>query len=172
MGKGELFEIQPWEPGTGPPRYSNDVRGEIAKIRSSQGGRLLLNALAYHGKTVAIRPYTGQDCNAETFNQVDGALVLFTPGLLRGTPCAAGGGGASLPHEILHHELVHALRKVSGRDKVRGPRLSRQNLPYLDAEEFFAVLATNIFISDSSNVNKSQLRGSSFNHEVLDGKFA
>lgn len=55
---------------------------------------------------------------------------------------------ASLSSEFLHHELGHAFRQTSGR------LLDQMSMPtgledFQDWEEFFAVILTNVHISDA-----------------------
>ena len=61
------------------------------------------------------------------------------------------------PDEILFHELVHALRGTSAQYMSLIP-LSGGLKRYDSREEFIAVLATNIYISDPSNRSKTGLR--------------
>jgi hypothetical protein len=101
-------------------------------------------------------------------------MVRFTPASGR-SPCGPEvkkKRPASLPHEILFHELVHSLRRVSG--KMRGwnlrgnGALSGQG----NIEEFIAILVTNIFISDVTNAYKTGLRDDWSSHSPLDPKLA
>ena len=55
-----------------------------------------------------------------------------------------------LPHELLFHELVHALRDASGFGQALGAL--RGGLRWYDnLEEFIAVVVTNIYMTDPSN---------------------
>ena len=58
--------------------------------------------------------------------------------------------------EILFHELVHVFRNVSRKWNQQG--LTGGLFRYDDTEEFYAVMVTNIYISDRSNKIKSGLR--------------
>ncbi len=71
--------------------------------------------------------------------------MLFTPAT-RASGCSRG-KAATLPHEILVHELVHALRRVSGH--LHPHKVINRLQPYTHTEEFLAILVTNIFISDT-----------------------
>src|SRR5215510_4120802 len=92
------------------------------------------------------------------------SAVLFTP--TTGTRCCSGGKAATLPHEILVHELVHALRRVSGH--LHQHRVINKLQPYSNTEDFLAILMTNVFISDVTNGHKTGLRRDHQSHAALD----
>ena len=143
----------------------------VADVRS-QAGEVIANSLQYHRKTILLMPYEGQDCGAQTDSVSANnrqTVVLYTARLLRASPCSnkkKGGNNATLPHEILFHELVHALRRVSHNNHPR--KVTGKLEGYADTEEFLAILATNIFIADASNPHKSGLRGNHEAHQSLD----
>ncbi|OAI54568.1 hypothetical protein AYO44_03220 [Planctomycetaceae bacterium SCGC AG-212-F19] len=56
-------------------------------------------------------------------------------------------GPATLPDEVLFHEMVHALRIMGGKSCYRLPVGLRQ---YQTEEEFFAILLANIYISEKA----------------------
>jgi hypothetical protein len=151
------------------------VRGELEKILRSPAGRALAASLHYHrtqmsSQPVLLMPYEGDDCNAEEDAVVAGSsqsVVLFSP--TGGSRCS-GGNAATLPHEVLFHELVHALRRVSG--KLHRYRLTGQLRQYGNSEEFLAILVTNIFISDVTNHHKTLLRRGWVGHTPLDPEHA
>ena len=98
---------------------------------------------------VLVVPYTDGDCNAAQLN----GKVLYTP-YLQG-PCGhiwtrVSRNRGLLPHEILFHELVHALRDVAGHGNSTTP-LTGGLQKYGNTEELIAVVVTNIFMSDPSN---------------------
>ena len=95
-------------------------------------------------------------------------VVLFTP--TTGASCCSGGKAATLPHEILVHELVHALRRVSGH--LHQHRVINKLQPYSNTEEFLAILVTNVFISDVTNRHKTGLRSDHQSHAALDPELA
>jgi len=101
-------------------------------------------------------------------------MVRFTPTNGR-SPCGAEirkKQPASLPHEMLFHELVHSLRRISGkmhRFSLWGNgTLSGQG----NNEEFIAIMVTNIFISDVTNAYKTGLRDDWLSHSPLDPALA
>jgi hypothetical protein len=151
------------------------VRGELEKILRSRAGRALAASLHYHrtqmsSQPVLLMPYEGDDCNAEEDAVVAGSsqsVVLFSP--TGGSRCSDG-NAATLPHEVLFHELVHALRRVSG--KLHRYRLTGQLRQYGNSEEFLAILVTNIFISDVTNHHKTLLRRGWVGHTPLDPEHA
>lgn len=76
-------------------------------------------------------------------------------------------GPGSGPDEVLFHELVHAIRFMEGKDLSRRPLgLSVANLkgsyvePYDNEEEFFAILLSNIYISEKAAGKSVPLVGS------------
>jgi hypothetical protein len=121
-------------------------------------------------------PYEGEDCNAQegAVNPKSNlSVVLCSPELLRRSGCdicKAGANGATLPHEILFHELVHSLRRISGKNN---PTALKDGLSVCrNSEEFLTILATNIFISDKSNPEKSGLRGTAYGHSLLEKEYS
>ena len=159
--------------------YLSGVRNALAWIVESQAGSDLAASLRYHAKTILLVPYTGGDCNAQEWwwgasAKDNYSIVRFSPPM-GGSPCGEKikkKRPASLPHEVLFHELVHSLRRISG--KLRGwglqgtGSLSSQG----NIEEFIAILVTNIFISDVTNRFKSGLRADWLSHAPLDPKLA
>jgi hypothetical protein len=132
--------------------------------------RAIFYKIKVHGQVLGgatIVPWNAQDiiasgtCNATGLDpNVDNpdygfwrpgkATVHFSPQTWSSGPCAGGGVG-SRPEEILFHELVHAARFV-GRDFSQIP-LSGGMAGYDDEEEFFAVLITNIYLSEAGRAN-------------------
>ena len=159
-----------------PEVFVADVRSELARILRSQAGEAIANSLQFHRKTILLMPYEGQDCGAQTDSVSANnrqTVVLYTARLLRASPCSnkkKGGNNATLPHEILFHELVHALRRVSHNNHPR--KVTGNLMGYTDTEEFLSILVTNIFIADASNPHKSGLRGNHEAHQSLDRDLA
>jgi hypothetical protein len=151
------------------------VRQTLAKILQSDTGKLLARSLRYHKKTVLLQPYEEGDCNAKEWWWGDSAksnysVVRFGNDARGSSACAESikkKKPGSLPQEVLFHELVHSLRRVSG-------QLHNWNLKggYGNNEEFTAILVTNIFISDVTNPVKSGLRADWVSHSALDPKLA
>ncbi len=146
------------------------------------------------GKAIVIMPLEYDDCNAEEVIPRQGpkptqlpqtkglvqslqirepkqapelAYIGFSPATLARTCHALRPG--TLPQEMLYHELVHALRDLSGSSHrhVFTGRLT----PWDNSEEFLAVLMTDIFVSDSTNHHKTGLRKSHQGHDALDSRF-
>ena len=163
-----------------PKQYEQQVRIVLGQILKSQVGQDLAASLRYHGKKTLVGPYTGGDCNAMEWwwgssASQNHSVVLFTPHSARGeTACAKeirSRRPATLPHETLFHELVHSLRRVSGKRKGWSIRDGGTLTGQQDIEEFIAVLVTNIYISDPSNPFKTGLRNDHSGHGPLDSKF-
>ena len=171
------IEIDPtWQGLAGnTDTFVSGVRQVLGQILRSQAGKILARSLLYHNKMTLLQPYEGQDCNAQEWywgNREDNySVVRFRPGTCGcDAPCKSQ-KNASLPHEVLFHELVHSLRRVSGH--MHSWTLKKSDLAaYGDSEEFIAVVVTNIFISDVTNHNKSGLRADEVSHTALDPKLA
>jgi hypothetical protein len=160
-------------------KYISDVRSALAEILRSRTGQCLAASLRYHvthlaAKPITIMPYEGNDFNAEEDTDVLGdsqtslkSTVLFTAATLKGG-CPNCGTAATLPHEILVHELVHSLRRVSGHPQKHMLAKNSALEHYTTDEEFLAILVTNIFISDITNHHKTGLRNNHEGHLPLD----
>jgi hypothetical protein len=137
--------------------YTHKVTEHLRWIYRTKVGKILLDSIRFHGLPVEIRPFLGGTCNAVGGGEtpVGGAFrgfVAYSPDTfsLHGA-CSAT---QSVPNrglywdEILFHELVHVFRNVSGKWKQQPliGGLFRND----DTEEFFAVMVTNIYISDRS----------------------
>ena len=150
--------------------YFAAVKRELDNVGRSHAGRILMNSLTFHKKRIIIMHPAENQCNAVESKLNDNeSSILFSPDYL--TTCsaklAANDRSATLPHERLHHELFHSLRRISNKNAPH--RLSGQRLPsFGDSEEFLAILVTNIFISDVTNKHKTSMRGSWNNHPMLE----
>jgi hypothetical protein len=150
--------------------YEWDVgRLIIRGIATRQTGRIIMNAIRSSPGSVEVRPYTKPDCNAETTYKEITTLAV----LVRFSPLMFGSSGrcfvdrktgipdpGAAPEEVLFHELVHAFRMVYGRQDTRPLSNSPQ---YTHKEDFFAVMITNIFSSETNR----PLRASHQGHEPL-----
>jgi hypothetical protein len=146
--------------------YQAGVESNLSKLLKTASGQILLQSIAYNARRFAshvkIVPYDGAmgRCNAyvetePTAARKMAALVLFSPQTWsRSGPCArflkdSTHNKATLPDEVLFHELVHTLRTLAQITKM--PNLSGGLYRYDDFDEFCAILATNIHISDRTN---------------------
>lgn len=152
--------------GAAAATYKYKVREHLLWIYRTVTGRILLNSIKYHGLQVEIRPYPKADCNAAGGGEFPGGkprgFVGYSPdtfsvhGACSATKSAERSG--LLWDEILFHELVHVFRFVSKKWNT-APLLWGLHR-YTHKEEFYAVMLTNIYISDSTNKIKSGLRAS------------
>ncbi|MGP0021281.1 MAG: hypothetical protein ACLPHP_22115 [Candidatus Sulfotelmatobacter sp.] len=163
--------------------YLKSVRHNLLLILSTASGRILLNSIRYDasrsGGLIKITPQDGP-CNAEaapaTFAGNPASIVGFSPddfadsGVCGKRSRERGLNGARLPNEVLFHELVHALRMVA--EVNTSQALAGGLYKYDDFEEFCAILATNIYISDRTNRVKSSLRRSHQSGRELEGDLA
>jgi hypothetical protein len=90
---------------------------------------------------------TGKPTPRKTIGTGSGsdAVAYFTPGIsdCSGTSCPISERG----DEMLFHELVHVLRMAAGKYHCK-PMPSKQKKQYTSEEEFYAVLITNIYMSE------------------------
>ena len=174
------IKIDPtWQGAAGNKlRFVAGVRDVLGRILNSDGGKALARSLRYHEKIILLQPYEGDGgCNAQEWHWGPRGETYST---VRFSPGACGSGGctspckgiinASLPHEVLFHELVHSLRRVSGH--MHPWLMLGRMLNYQDSEEFTAILTTNIFISDVTNHQKSGLRADYATDDALDPALA
>ena len=129
--------------------YTTRVRQTLAGLARTPSGRALLSSLRYwrDRSDLGILPFPAGGCNAQTAS--DGAdeptvAVYFSPDhhqRRRGCHGAGASGNA-----VLYHELVHALRHASRKHAKQ--RLAGVLLPYTNTEEFYAVVATNVYLSE------------------------
>jgi hypothetical protein len=75
-------------------------------------------------------------------------------------------GAASQPDDVLFHEMVHALRMMQGRyNQIPAGRASTAISFYDDEEEFLAIVATNVYLSQKDAA--APLRGNHHDHDKL-----
>jgi hypothetical protein len=145
--------------------YTAKVNEHLTWIHRTKTGKILLDCIRFHGRSVEIRPFPMAGCNSSGGFETPPAAPMR--GFVQYSPDTFSLHGAcpattTVPNrglfwdEILHHELVHVFRGVSG--KYNKVALSGALLRYDDTEEFLAVMITNIYISDRSNRIKSGLR--------------
>ena len=177
---GIVFGATLWnEPaGSSLAKHMHDTRIVLNQILHTRAGHALAASLRFHtsltgplpasnnDKWILLVPYEFGDCNAEEFSLSNSPkpIVLFSPAK-RGCS-SSNGDAATLPHEVLYHELAHALRQISGH--LHKQKVISKLVPYTNTEEFLAVLATNIFISDVTNHWKTGLRADHISHATLD----
>lgn len=161
---------KPPEPIKNADAWEKAVREDIRKISQTKVGSLLLRSIKHYGKVVAIRPHLTTKCNAVTQpgDKVgSGADIVFNPDTYKvGGTCSNNyirmGGFHIESHEVLVHELVHAFRKVSGKEKTI-PLGKGLNF-YDNNEDFNAVLVQGIYASE----RRTPIRASHFRHFEID----
>jgi hypothetical protein len=153
----------------------------LRKIAATRSGLILLRALKATGKWTRISPPWKPECNANGGNdntrdsagRYDSATLNFDPRMfMSGSSCykimdlKPGSPGAQ-PDEVLFHELIHAYRGILHSDQHSPVFLHGGLKRYEIAEEFFAVMLTNIYVSDVSNRHSSGLRADHVHHHPL-----
>lgn len=173
----------PWNSNVDPDAWKRDVELQLRKIEGTDAGKALLENITKSTDTsnsiawIEIRQFNtmGKACNAHgnairkfKDNQLRSYFgeVIYEPNQFhKGSYCyekkSMGdpkNNRGKLPDEVLFHELIHAHRgllRIKNYDEVRGALRK-----YTSPEEFLAVVITNIYISDITNMNSSGLRGS------------
>jgi len=115
---------------------------------------------------------TGKTKDGKTY----AAEIYYSPGIW--SPhgachlkhATAGGGSGSKTDEVLFHELVHALRRSSG--KRARVEISGGLVEYTSNEELYAILVSSIYCTDPSNKTGSGLRGGHGGFESLESELA
>lgn len=187
-----LMDIRPnWVNEEQGKNWETAVRALFQYNLSVRTGQILFSGIRFHGKWVVIEPYdfTQGDCNAYADNRVGatrdgkgyGAKVSFSPHLYQPScSCAfkSPNNAAGAANEILFHELVHAFRVVSGKLR-QDPATGQWNmipatggLRRFDVnEEFYAIVLTNIFITDPTNRRRTSQRRDHADHSPQDPDF-
>jgi hypothetical protein len=174
--------------------YETGTLNALIKIEATDVGRILLESIAYQIRhnpgnamngILEVRPYAEEDCNASTEagsttkrGHIIKPVVHFWPkAYAQGGACSKyledhkDETGGILPDETLFHEFVHAFRMASGAATV-APLVKGGLLDYQDAEEFIAVLVTNIYLTDPSNKTHSNLRRDHVSFKTLESDLA
>ena len=159
--------------------YDFPVEKIFLEILKHKTGQIIVEGIRSSGYSVVVMPYWYKNCNAETvgrgkmFDRTINVLVGFTPDVscfLDSETKEFKPGGA--PAEALFHELIHAFRlvteKASNRKMYSNPFLSaaaalKGYQEYDTEEDFFTVLITNIFSSETGR----PLRGGHHDNEAL-----
>lgn len=163
--------------GTKRKQYEADMASMVRALQRLQSGRALIQAMGRSaGKKTIIRPdpsSTARDPNAYAQQERYGSAVYFTPWIFNEFIKRHRSKLSTVAFhadEIFYHELVHALRQVAR--VMMDTYLSHS---YDDIEEFFAIMVSNIYISekndkDDDKTNDSYLRADHYMGRALDDK--
>jgi hypothetical protein len=126
-------------------QFEAQVLGMIRSLEAIEAGRALLNGFRAVGREVLVFPYNDSLGHCNAYATTDWGMyrnkVSFTPsGWFATSPCFTSGSAGNSSHEVLFHELVHAIRFAGG-------TLGRHTKG--DQEEEIAILVTNIFSSET-----------------------
>lgn len=176
MPFGEQFHIEirkpqdPWGTHVNPDQWLKSTEDALRRVASVKAGRALLQAVLDSGFFISIKPLNWAACNAHGAGITEitprgtfkGRVAFDASVFEEGSHCFKSrlsskynrGGHAD---EVLFHELVHALRGGLGVNR-GGVALSGGLWRYNELEEFYAVVLTNIYISDETNKGSSGLR--------------
>ena len=151
------------------------VAKDLDKIEATKVGKVLLRSIGYWKIPVWIQPLrmplTSKGvCNSRTTGppNEDSTIVEYSPMFLgQGSACEQMN---KIPGELskesfvtLFHELVHAFRYVSGRNK-KDVNLGKGLAFYTNKEEFVAVVVEGILLSELKN----PVRSSHFGYFEID----
>ena len=125
-------------------QYEATVLGMLRSPEQMQVGRAIMQACRFYRREVLIYPYDGGlgHCNAYVYDDwgLYRTKLSFTPADFVGvSACYPRHAAGTTPHEVLFHELVHAMRESAGK------RLKFQGHA---GEERVAVMVSNIFASE------------------------
>lgn len=128
-------------------QYEATVSGMLRSYEQMRVGHAIMQAFRFLKREVLIYPYDGGlgHCNAYVYDDwgMFRTKLSFTAADFVGaSACFPGHAAGTTPHEVLFHELVHAMRESAGK------RLSFKGHA---GEEAIAVMVSNIF---SSEVNR------------------
>jgi hypothetical protein len=155
----------------GSDDYRGEIRNILAIIKSQNAGRAVVNEIQRLG-ILALKPYGKADFNATTDDLGPRAVVIaFSPATfaseitIRGikvpkVPDVRSKWPGMVADEVLLHEMVHAANGLGPGFKV-AKLLTGKMAPYENEEEFFAILAANIYISEKGKP-PAMLRNSHF----------
>jgi hypothetical protein len=169
----ENYDKNPFNNSFNLENWKGLVLNDLNSIESSKIGTLLLRSISYWGNTLWIVPLLQKEednCNSVTEppDILTGPSIHYSPmSLGKGSFCGNQDvwlyGYLNLSYEALFHEMVHALRWVSGKNN-KGVTLGKGLSFYDNKEEFIAVLVQGIWASEL----KRPIRSSHYRHLEID----
>ena len=140
-------------------QYEGSVLGMLRSLNQYKSGRALLDGFRAAKREVLVFPYNGvingakHKCNA--YATSDWGMyrnkVAFSPDTWKtGGGCAHAWSAGATAHEVLFHELVHALRFSTKTMEKRATS---------GQEEEIAILVTNIFSSEGNRTPRWRHQG-------------
>ena len=125
-------------------QYEASVLGMLRSLDQWQSGRAIILACRFYRREVLIHPYDHKrgPCNAvvdEHWGMFRTKLTFSPTDFVAGGTCNAPYAPGLTAHEVLYHELVHAVRASAGK------RLSFEGR---SGEERIAMMVTNVFSSE------------------------
>jgi len=179
-------------------QWKEAVLPVLAKMASTKAGKALLLSVQTTARYVQVQPLRDPSkCNAQGTGFLDypgydeafrktgrrplGPLYFDPLVYKSGSECYKSNGGAnprwnrgSYPDEVCFHEMIHTYRQGLYR-RIDTPRPDATDgglILYGDIEEFFAIVLTNIYISDDTNHTKSGLRADHYHHRPLESELS
>jgi hypothetical protein len=151
-------------------RYEQAVRDVFTRIQVTQAGRALKLELDASRGALRIIPWPVAEPTRPQGQVIPDQAMMGCPagehpwargGIRSRLVCTGGGSDAALMYTpaqfqpmgvgpagrdaVLYHELVHAIRYLQGRFQATPARSVRR---YTNAEEFFAIVVTNVYLSE------------------------
>ena len=165
-------------------KWKEAMLAALHKIGSTRSGTALFQSIKMTGMWIRARPLMYEACNANStadfesvFNN-GGRMIAATVRLephtyMSGSECFLQESMANsrwnhgkFPDEVLFHELVHACRTLQHITDNKALQGGLQRYDFDD--EFFAIVLTNIYISDRTNRHSSGLRADHQNGRPLE----
>ena len=152
----------------GSPEYVKAVASDLQKFLTSPTGSKWAGAFGKTGKSITIKPIPASDTQANAFTiakgsgaypKADGSNgagansdIEFNPSLTMQYSASDGSNPTMQPHQILGHEMIHALHNAQG-NNLAG---NTQPAPY-DNEEESQTIGVNGH--DSDPITERQMAG-------------
>ncbi|MCP5159186.1 MAG: hypothetical protein H6975_07150 [Gammaproteobacteria bacterium] len=126
-------------------QFEAQLLGMLRGLEATETGRVLFSAFRAVGREVLLFPYNDSLGHCNAYATTDWGLyrnkVSFTPKTWFTTSaCYKTGAAGNSAHEVLFHELVHAIRFAA---KTMGKHMNDGQ------EEEIAILVTNIYSSET-----------------------
>jgi hypothetical protein len=129
--------------------YQNSVLAQLRRIAETNSGRLVLNSIqSFAGLQIKIVPTNVSTESAAV--RLGNLLVVGYRAISVGNFGFVQANGPGTAHdEILFHELIHCLRHFRTWADVNSYRFLRMGNGFENIEEFYAVLISNLYSSET-----------------------
>jgi hypothetical protein len=129
--------------------FQGSVLAQLGRIAGTSTGRLVLNAIqGFAPLRISIVP-TNVSTESVAVRRGNLLVVGYRAISVGNHGFVQASGPATAPDEILFHELIHCVRHFRTWDDVNNYRYLRMGNGFDDIEEFFAVLVSNMYSSET-----------------------